>query len=131
MDSRRKRTEIGDSQARRLLRNAQNGDFVEVLRAVLRSRLSGRWPTIHEAAEMANLSVRSFQRKLAAVDVVFTDLFDEVRAELAAEMLEDANVTVEETAKALGYSTSSNFARAFQRWTGETPAEFRRRKQEP
>jgi AraC-like DNA-binding protein len=127
----RKHAEIGDPQARRLLGNARNGDLAETLRAVLKSRLLGRWPTISETAELANLSVRSLQRKLASVDVVFADLVDQVRAELAAEMLEDANVTMGEITKALGYSTSSNFARAFQRWTGETPAEFRRRKQEP
>jgi AraC-like DNA-binding protein len=129
VNARRDHAHISDTEARRLLENARNDTFAITLRVVLKSRCRGKWLSINEAAELANVSVRSLQRKLAARDVIFSDLVDGVRAELAAEMLENSDVAVGEIAAALGYSTASNFTRAFQRWTGETPAEFRRRAQ--
>lgn len=114
------------AEARRLLSSAENGCFADTLRAVLKRHRRGRRLGIKEAAELADLSVRSLQRKLALHGVVFSDLIDEICAELAVEMLKDADVPLDEIATALGYSTSSNFARAFERWTGRTPTEFRR-----
>jgi AraC-like DNA-binding protein len=117
---------VSVSEARRLLATAENGSFADTLRAVLKRHFRGRRLGIKEAAKLADLSVRSMQRKLALDDVVFNDLVDETCAELAVEMLRDADVSLDEIAIALGYSTSSNFARAFERWTGQTPTEFRR-----
>jgi AraC-like DNA-binding protein len=77
---------------------------------------------------LAGISVRSLQRKLALADVLFSELIDEVRSELAVEMLQDPAASIRQIAKTLGYSTPSNFARAFERWTGETPGEFRQRR---
>ena len=72
------------------------------------------------------MSVRTLQRKFAAEGHVFSKLVDKVRADLAAEMLEDTDLTLAEIATALGYSAPSNFARAFERWTGRSPTELRR-----
>lgn len=96
------------------------------MRAVLKCYGScDRWLTVAKAAELASMPVRSFQRKLASDGVVFSELVDQARAELAVEMLKDPGVTSAEIATALGYSTPSNFARAFERWTGQTPTEVR------
>ena len=115
---------LSDAAARNLLLAAREDDFVAVTRLVIKRY--GRWLTVVEAAKLATMSVRAFQRKLAANGVVFNELVDQARAELAVEMLQDSNATVDEISTTLGYSTASNFARAFERWTGQTPSEYRR-----
>lgn len=114
------------AETRRLLATAENGSFADTLRAVLKRHCHGRRLRTMEAAKLVDLSVRSLQRKLALEGVVFREVMDETCAEVAVEMLRDADVSLDEIATALGYSTSSNFARAFERWTGQKPNEFRR-----
>ena len=110
----------------RMLVSAEGDDFIVALRAVIKKFRGGAWLSISQTATRAGMSARSLQRKLAAEECTFSSVVEEVRAELAGEMLADASVTVGEIATALGYSTVSNFARAFERWTGQTPTEFRR-----
>ncbi len=117
---------LRESDARRLLLSPPDGDFIQALRAVIKDFRESGWLSIAQTANLADMSVRALQRKLAAEGHVFSKLVDEVRADLAAEMLEDRDLTLAEIATALGYSTHSNFARAFERWTGRSPTEFRR-----
>ena len=72
------------------------------------------------------MSVRTLQRRLAEEDCVFSELVDEVRAELAVEMLRNTEASLGEIAGETGYSAQTNFIRAFKRWTGKAPTEFRR-----
>jgi len=117
--------DMNESEARRLLASCTEEQLVSRLRQVLKACRRGGWLTISQAAELADLSVRSLQRKLAAEGLAYSELVEEVRAELAIEMLETTDVSLNEIAKELGYSNQPNFSRAFQRWTGKTPTEFR------
>ena len=110
----------------RMLVSAEGDDFITALRAVIKQFRGGNWLSISQTATLAGMSARSLQRKLATEECTFSSVVEEVRAELAGEMLSDASVTLGEISTALGYSTASNFARAFERWTGQTPTEFRR-----
>ena len=49
----------------------------------------------------------------------------QARVELAVELLRDTDNTYVEIAAELGYSEPNNFARAFKRWTGKTPEQYR------
>ena len=71
------------------------------------------------------MSVRSFQRRLSAEDSVLSGLVDQVRFESATEMLKDTDVIGAEIAERLGYRHQGDFCRAWKRWTGITPDEFR------
>lgn len=119
--------ELTEADARRLLSASREGNLADALREVLSGYHCGGRLTAKQAAELANMSLRSFQRKLASSGVVYSELVDETRSELAVEMLKDEESSLAEIAKTLGYSTSSNFARAFERWTGTTPALYRGR----
>jgi len=77
------------------------------------------------AREMA-MSETTLQSKLAQRDTSFQVLLDEIRAELASTYLRQAKYHITEIAFLLGFSDTSNFARAFRRWTGRSPTEFRR-----
>jgi AraC-like DNA-binding protein len=127
----RRKKELREVDARAFLsaaqeRAAQERGSVAATQAMLTSDRCGRRLRITEAAEQANLSVRSLQRKLASGGVVYSQLADEISTEQAVEMLRDRESTLSEISTALGYSMVSNFARAFHRWTGQTPTEFRR-----
>ena len=61
-----------------------------------------------------------------AQGVTFAQLLDEVRADLARMYLGDSQLAVFEVAFLLGYSEPSAFNRAFRRWTGQTPSEYRK-----
>ena len=122
----RREIRLTKSDARRLLSSPRNGDLIKALQTVIRNFRDSGWLSIAQTANLAGMSVRAIQRVLAAQGLVFSRLVDQARAELATEMLRDRDLTLAEIATTLGYSTSSNFARAFERWTGQSPTEFRR-----
>jgi AraC-like DNA-binding protein len=71
------------------------------------------------------MSSRTLQRRLADEGVAFAALVDEVRRELALELVRDRARPLGEVAFLLGYAELSPFLRAFRRWTGKTPAAWR------
>jgi AraC-like DNA-binding protein len=78
-------------------------------------------------AKGAGLSRRTLQRRLQVRGGSFRSLRDELRRDQAIELLRDPIVTCEAVAAALGFSEPSAFHRAFMRWTGRSPGEFRKR----
>jgi AraC-like DNA-binding protein len=83
--------------------------------------------TLTGAAGALNLPPRTLQRRLAAEGVSFAGLLDEVRRELSLQLLADPATSVAEVAFALGFGDQPAFHRAFSRWLGSTPGEYRRR----
>ena len=71
------------------------------------------------------MSVRTLNRLLAAEGTSYRQLLDALRSELAARHLAGDDVSIAEVGFLLGFSELSSFHRAFKRWTGRTPAEFR------
>ncbi len=77
---------------------------------------------------MTGLTARTLQRHMATEGLSYTGLVDQVRFDLALQLFRDGGVTLGGVAKALGYTANSHFTRAFRRWTGFTPREFRNRR---
>ncbi|GAA5628267.1 HTH-type transcriptional activator RhaS [Brucella sp. NBRC 12953] len=100
-------------------------DIVELLKLMLPSYLDGGVPTLAEVAEMAGVSARTFQRKLANVDFVYSDILDAVRFERASNLLRESDSKIIDIAFASGYSDPAHFTRAFRRISGVTPRQFR------
>ena len=115
------------ASAREALLSAPHDQFVAVMIQVLKShRHQGGWLAVRDAARLANRSVRSLQRRLAEEGLAFFELVQAAREELARDLIADHSISINEIATRLGYSSISNFSRAFQRWTGKSPTEFRR-----
>jgi AraC-like DNA-binding protein len=89
-------------------------------------RAGGGVRSVEEVAEALGISTRTLHRKLKAEGVVFSDITDAHQHKQACALLRDARLSVEEVAEQVGYSDVSNFTRAFRRWTGLTPAAFRK-----
>lgn len=98
--------------------------------AAVRGRLkveSGVAPTLELVAQQFNLSSRTLRRQLRAAGVSFQSLLDESRYREARRYLESTDLTVEAIARRLGYADARSFRTAFRRWSGQTPADYRKR----
>jgi AraC-like DNA-binding protein len=91
---------------------------------LLRSLPAGK---VSEAnlARALHMSSRSLQRKLQEEGLTFKGLLDEMRRELAIQYVRDSRLPLIEITYLLGFSDSSNFSRAFRRWTGISPNAYR------
>jgi AraC-like DNA-binding protein len=83
------------------------------------------YPNAADMATRMGMSLRTFHRRLAAESTTFQRLLDNLRAEVAIEYLENTILSVEEIAHRLAFSETSNFLKAFRRWTGRAPSTFR------
>jgi AraC-like DNA-binding protein len=80
-----------------------------------------------EIARKLGMSQRTLARRLAAEELSFTEIVDELKRKLADRYLRDAELSISQIAWLLGYRENSAFAHAFKRWTGKSPREARRR----
>jgi AraC-like DNA-binding protein len=83
------------------------------------------YPDVTLGARIADMSVRTLQRRLNLLGVTYSAVVDEARFRIASKMLIATDAPSLEIAKAVGYSDPSHFARAFRRLTGLSPSEFR------
>ncbi|HSR99377.1 MAG TPA: AraC family transcriptional regulator [Kofleriaceae bacterium] len=82
--------------------------------------------TLETAAHRLHLSPRTLQRRLRDEGTSHQEVVDDSRRQLASRMLVQSGLGIAEVAFALGFSEPSGLHRAFKRWTGMTPAEYRR-----
>ena len=116
------------SQAeQQLSRLAGDGGLVERLEEYLVARPASRIPDMQTAARHHGLSVRSLRRRLTEAGVSYRTLVQSILERRATQLLRDRRHSLQETANALGFADASAFHRAFKRWTGVTPLEFRAR----
>ena len=78
-----------------------------------------------KVAHSLNMSESAFQKKLKAEGTSYQEVLDETRAELAKHYLGKSGLSISAAAFLLGFTDSSNFSRAFKRWSGESPTHYR------
>ncbi|WP_320821376.1 AraC family transcriptional regulator [Thalassolituus sp.] len=76
-------------------------------------------------AQRLHISGRTLQRKLQEVNTSFQQLLDEERERRAVLLLSTSKKSITEISAELGFAESSTFSRAFRRWRGASPQEFR------
>lgn len=91
---------------------------------ILQDLSSGSVSKSRIAAKL-NMSPRTLQHKLAVRHTSFNNMVNELRREIACAYLENGGMPVTEIAYRLGFSDTSNFGRAFRRWTGQSPSDYR------
>lgn len=102
-------------------------DLIGQVREQVRHALSeGGEPNIERVAARLSVGSRTLQRRLADRGTSFQDVLEEVRESLARLYLADPNLGLKEICDRLCYSDVRAFDRAFKRWTGLTPGEYRR-----
>jgi len=100
-------------------------DVVTRCQAHLLEQLSSGEVSSDVMAEQLNMSRRTLQRKLAEADLTYQELVDDTRRDLAMRHLEDPRHSITDVTFLLGFSQQSAFTRAFKRWTGMSPSEYR------
>lgn len=86
----------------------------------------GREPDLEEVARHLQLPTWTLRRKLAEEGTRFRSLLNDTRQDLAETYIRDTELAFGEIAYLLGFASAEAFQRAFKRWTGLTPGEFRR-----
>jgi len=94
-------------------------------KAVLLERLASGDSPEQDIAKILHMSRRTLQRKLAEADLTYQQLVDDTRRDLALRYIEDPGKTITEITFLLGFSGQSAFTRAFRRWTGKSPTDYR------
>jgi AraC-like DNA-binding protein len=82
------------------------------------------FPTLAATARLLYMTPRTLHRHLLDEGTSFKQLLREVRHSLAIEHLKSGRLTVDDIARALGYSDVANFRRAFRQWEGVPPSEY-------
>ncbi len=115
-----------DQNEERLRDTAPATNFPDALRQVARTLMKeGTLPRVEAMAEITGLSVRSLQRRLAKHGVTHNQIVDQARYRTATRLLEDSEIRITDIGMELGYADSAHFSRAFKRWSGVTPREYR------
>ena len=110
-----------------LRQTAPGSNFVDGLRQLAKTLLNTEGaPRIETMAEVAGLSVRALQRRLAQHGLTHFEIVDQARYQAATNLLADPDIRITEIALDLGYANANHFTRAFKRWAGVTPSEYRK-----
>jgi AraC-like DNA-binding protein len=102
-------------------------DWLSAVRNAIAAAMLEGDPKRMRVARRLAISTRTLERRLNEHGVVYRQLVDDTRRVFAMEYLNDRNQSLTEIAFLLGYSEVSAFHRAFRRWTGSTPSEYRER----
>jgi len=97
----------------------------EQVKGILKRLLAGQRPDIHHVARELHVSTRTLQRHLTEDGATFQQLMEEARRELARHYLLHSSLELNETAYLLGYEDANSFFRAFHRWEGTSPGQWR------
>ncbi|CAB1369272.1 AraC family transcriptional regulator [Denitratisoma oestradiolicum] len=85
----------------------------------------GKFPSLEDMAERLNMGSRTLRRWLVRENVTYQQILDDTRRELAIQYLQYTSLTPKEIGFILGYSSVSNFRRAFKSWTSKKLTDFR------
>jgi AraC-like DNA-binding protein len=114
------------SEAERMLERLERGvTHAARVRELLASKRLGTAPSMNAVAAALGMSVRSLRRRLSEEGVSYPELLEQAQVAFAKRLLESPARSIYEVAFEMGFSDPSAFHRAFRRWTGMTPAQYR------
>jgi AraC-like DNA-binding protein len=125
-----------ESAVREFLREAPHNFIVKFkdrnswsahVRRRLRTCAPADWPDLAQIAEELGVGLSTLHRKLDQEGVIFRDIKDSLRRDLAIDRLTHSTVSVAQIAGELGFAEPSAFHRAFKQWTGVRPGDYRQR----
>lgn len=99
--------------------------LVQDLRRWIGTQLHGQLPSRSKAAQALGLSPRTLARRMQAQQLDFSTLVDQARRDAALHAVAETRQALADIGQSLGFAEPSTFWRAFKRWTGKTPAQWR------
>lgn len=125
-DERALREFLSRAPANILVRYRHDAGFSASVRARLTAAAPAAWPNFEALAERMRVGAPTLRRRLRLEGQTYRSIKDELRRGLAIEALLNGQRSVVDLADDLGFSEPSAFHRAFRKWTGKSPALFRR-----
>ena len=116
---------VNDEVDSQYLARFERSNMTNQIRAIIIEQLPSGVPSQENIASQIHQSVRSLQRKLQAEKTTFKKLLEQTRLELAKQYLSECQRSISEITYLLDYTEPSSFTRAFNRWTGVNPLQFR------
>lgn len=101
--------------------------WLSITRSTIINSLQQGIPNLEAAAKAACISSEELKRNLAQRGESFRSFVDNLRRGLVMGYIHDPSLSIADIASLLGFSEQSAFQRAFKRWTGETPGEYRKK----
>lgn len=113
------------TRADAVLAAMQSGsDMAELVRQKLLSAFP-KLPSVSETAAHLGMNERSFRRQLSLLGTTHAELAQECRQLTAERLLAEGKLPLKQVAELLGFSSVHSFHRAFRRWSGLTPSDWR------
>jgi AraC-like DNA-binding protein len=113
-------------RANRLLENlSQSSGIANRIASLLATQLGNTLPDKSLIAAQLGMSERTMQRRLKEEGTSYQEILDNTRHYLARELLRSTRVPLTDVALQLGFSEPSTFFRAFKKWEGMTPGQYR------
>jgi len=116
---------LRDAPANILVRYRYDAGVSASLRKILRQQAPGTWCSFDELARRMRLPPATLRHRLRQEGQTYAVLKDEVRRDRALESLKNTTRSIGEIASELGFAEPSAFYRAFRKWTGLSPGQFR------
>ncbi|KQU89012.1 AraC family transcriptional regulator [Variovorax sp. Root318D1] len=91
----------------------------------LRSQRPDAWPDLEQLAQELSVSGTTLQRRLQQEGLSYQRVKDDLRRDIAIDLLSSASLTVADVAERTGFQETSAFHRAFKKWTGVSPGAYR------
>jgi AraC-like DNA-binding protein len=90
-----------------------------------------RFPPAGAIASELGFSLRTLHRRLAEDGLSYQSIVDDMRQTVATELLENTHLGIEQIAERVGFADAVSFRKAFKKWTGRSPSDFRVRDTQP
>jgi AraC-like DNA-binding protein len=107
-------------------RAAGSPDFMQRVYRGLRLLMLENRHSGDDLALLLAMHRRTLNRRLKAEGTTFQHVLDEVRFEVARDLLANSKVHLDDIAATIGYAAVTPFMRTFRRWSGTTPGQWRR-----
>lgn len=98
--------------------------FSNQVKQIILKNYQFSFPLLEDVAQLMHITPRTLQRKLQEENTSFRTLEDEIKKEIAVNLLSNPSISVTDVAYKLGYADRSSFQRAFKQWTGKTPGDY-------
>jgi AraC-like DNA-binding protein len=86
---------------------------------------AGQRPTAPVIARRMHVSARTLQRRLEEEQTTFNAIRDAVLRDITIAQLRSPRLSIKEIASSVGFTDVATFSKAFKRWTGRSPSDFR------
>jgi AraC-like DNA-binding protein len=118
---------INEQILQSLVKGGEREQFLTDVQLHIIDQLSKGEPRQEDIAGALNLSTRQLRRRLQQLDSSYARLLEHTRHDLARKYLLQQSLSVSDVTQLLGFSDQSNFSKAFKRWEGDTPINYRRK----